>query len=235
MSAGNAAAGARKELDLIIQAKECLETAIKLYECPNGNCNTIVQAIHWTNTPGACSCPDILSLRATTPGGEPARPSLGPDLIEKIVEEAMLDTWNDICSDTGCHPLDIKRTGRALEFQPAHWSSATAKHVSSRLCDELSYADLRASGGLFPTPGAVAEPEPELFIKGWLTDQYEKGYRCTPNGVIEPHPAPSDGTIRDVVLAQIKRARRAGESEEILAQWICAALAVQSPATGESK
>jgi len=46
------AAGAqtvKKELDLIIQAKECLETAIKLYECPNGNCNTVVQAIHWTN------------------------------------------------------------------------------------------------------------------------------------------------------------------------------------------
>ncbi|MBN9601849.1 MAG: hypothetical protein J0G33_02850 [Afipia felis] len=49
MTLPTTAAGTRKELDLIIQAKECLETAIKLYECTNGNCNTVVQAIHWTN------------------------------------------------------------------------------------------------------------------------------------------------------------------------------------------
>jgi len=113
-------------------------------------------------------------VRATTPGGESAKLSLGPDLVEKIVEEAMLDTWNDICSDTDCHPLDIKRVGRALEFQPAHWSSATAKRVSSRLCDELSYADLRASGGIFPTPGGdepVVSIQP-MALSGGRTDYF---------------------------------------------------------------
>jgi hypothetical protein len=39
--------------------------------------------------------------------------------IEQIVEAAMLDAWNDICADTGCHPLDIEQLGqRRLEFTP---------------------------------------------------------------------------------------------------------------------
>lgn len=121
---------------------------------------------------------------------------LGPDLIEKIVEEAMLDTWNDICSDTGCHPFDIKRTGRALEFQPAHWSSATAKRVSSRICDELSYADLRASGGIFPTPGAVTEPIPEPIIDRYDAICVEK----TPIAACLPNPGTGWAHLRWMLI-----------------------------------
>jgi hypothetical protein len=54
--------------------------------------------------------------------------------IEVIVTEAMQDRWNDICADTGCHPLDIKQAGKGrLEFHIGHWARQVGKQVALAL------------------------------------------------------------------------------------------------------
>ena len=45
----------------------------------------------------------------------------------EAVRTAMQDAWNTICADTGCHPLDIKRQGKELYFEPRHWADLVAK------------------------------------------------------------------------------------------------------------
>jgi hypothetical protein len=62
------------------------------------------------------------------------------DLLAKIcsheaINEAMQDSWNDICSDTGCHPLDIQQgngKGQRLTFSPNHWANQVAKRLFVR-------------------------------------------------------------------------------------------------------
>lgn len=64
--------------------------------------------------------------------------------IVKLVEEIMLDKWNDICSDTECHPLDIKQLGRRkLEFSPNHWT----RFVGEALAETLAALSRPAHGG----------------------------------------------------------------------------------------
>lgn len=76
------------------------------------------------------------------------------DKVRLLVREAMQDAWNTICSDTGFHPLDIKQKfeGKSghLGFVPGHWANLTALLIERRVADDISYADLRASGGIFP-------------------------------------------------------------------------------------
>lgn len=60
------------------------------------------------------------------------------ELLAKIcsheaVDEAMEASWNDICSDTGCHPLDIEHgKGKHLTFSPNHWANQVAKRLFVR-------------------------------------------------------------------------------------------------------
>lgn len=53
------------------------------------------------------------------------------------VAEAMQDAWNDICGDTGCHPLDITQGGKGkgveLTFDPNHWARFTAMFLRTAL------------------------------------------------------------------------------------------------------
>lgn len=52
--------------------------------------------------------------------------------LEEAIKAAMQDAWNEICSDTGCHPDDIKHgRGKYLEFEPGHWARAVAMHLRS--------------------------------------------------------------------------------------------------------
>lgn len=49
------------------------------------------------------------------------------------IDEAMQDSWNDICLDTGCHPLDIEHgKGKQLNFRPHHWANQIAKRLFLR-------------------------------------------------------------------------------------------------------
>jgi hypothetical protein len=48
----------------------------------------------------------------------------------RAVNEAMQMSWDDICSDTHCHPMDIKHgSGKELLFQPHHWADQIAKRL----------------------------------------------------------------------------------------------------------
>lgn len=55
-------------------------------------------------------------------------------LTDDLVSQSMLSAWNDICDDTGRHPLDIKQLGRKrLTFSPGHWARATADGIRAAL------------------------------------------------------------------------------------------------------
>jgi NTP pyrophosphatase (non-canonical NTP hydrolase) len=53
--------------------------------------------------------------------------------LQDAIATAMQDAWNEICADTGCHPLDIVRTkGRPISFSPSHWASHVAELLAWR-------------------------------------------------------------------------------------------------------
>ena len=60
------------------------------------------------------------------------------DLLAKIcsheaINEAMEISWDDICTDTGCHPLDITHgKNKHLVFRPNHWANQIAKRLFMR-------------------------------------------------------------------------------------------------------
>lgn len=66
--------------------------------------------------------------------------SLVHDLTEEAVGAAMLNAWNEICSDTGCHPLDIERRGGKLYFSPRHWARFTSRELlaSAKMDERLT-------------------------------------------------------------------------------------------------
>lgn len=58
--------------------------------------------------------------------------------IVDIVKNAMLTAWNEICSDTECHPLDIehgitKGRSKHLSFEPRHWSLMVGEIVQVQI------------------------------------------------------------------------------------------------------
>lgn len=62
--------------------------------------------------------------------------------IPDIVKNAMLTAWNEICSDTHCHPTDIKRNfeGRKghIGFEPEHWARLTGEFAAEAIARALS-------------------------------------------------------------------------------------------------
>lgn len=51
-----------------------------------------------------------------------------PALTADAVREAMQDAWNNICQDTGCHPLDLTESPAGhIYFSPKHWADAVAR------------------------------------------------------------------------------------------------------------
>jgi hypothetical protein len=76
----------------------------------------------------------ILSEPALTePQTVPEGSLLAEFFSHSAIDEAMQDAWNDICSDTGCHPLDIEHgKGRHLTFRANHWANQVAKRLFVR-------------------------------------------------------------------------------------------------------
>ena len=93
---------------------------------------------------GAFGLPEgyvVMSIAPAAPqAGEP-KPVVW--ISDTLVREAMLDAWNEICSDTGHHPLDITNVGRGrLEFSPRHWADLTAARLRAlTLSSEGAKAD----------------------------------------------------------------------------------------------
>lgn len=83
------------------------------------------------------------------------------ELITKIcsldaIKDAMEVSWDDICTDTGCHPLDITHgKNKHLIFRANHWADQIAKRLFIRAL-ALAQAD-RANTSLDPgtSPQAV--------------------------------------------------------------------------------
>jgi hypothetical protein len=65
--------------------------------------------------------------------------------LRELVGEAMQDAWNEICDDTGCHPLDITRNGKLLYFSRNHWADL----VALRLQESLSRPDREVERAIF--------------------------------------------------------------------------------------
>lgn len=63
--------------------------------------------------------------------------------LGRLVANAMQDAWNDICGDTGCHPLDIQREGRVLRFSPNHWAALTAANLQAASSPPSRIVELR--------------------------------------------------------------------------------------------
>ena len=52
--------------------------------------------------------------------------------LPDIVKNAMLTMWCHICSDTGCHPLDLEHgKGKFLTFEPRHWAQMAGDMVAT--------------------------------------------------------------------------------------------------------
>lgn len=87
-----------------------------------------------------CHCAEIADLQHASAAKDAEiarlREAFDPDRIHAQTIEAMTDAWNDICADTGCHPLDIERKGRELTFSPRHWADQTATWLIVKLCGE---------------------------------------------------------------------------------------------------
>lgn len=61
-------------------------------------------------------------------------PQPEPVITEEMVAAAMREAWDEICSDTGCHPLDIEQLGRKrLQFTANHWARFTAMYLTAAL------------------------------------------------------------------------------------------------------
>lgn len=94
-----------------------IEAALAAYGSLNG-----IGALHGEKIERAILA-YLSATRPTTPDAE---------LVQRV-ETAMLDAWNDICSDTGNHPLDITHGGGTrLEFSPGHWARGVATRLSAQ-------------------------------------------------------------------------------------------------------
>lgn len=94
---------------------------------------------------GAFGLPEgyaVMSI-APVPTEQAGEPKPVVWISDTLVREAMLDAWNEICSDTGHHPLDITNVGRGrLEFSPRHWADLTAARLRAlTLSSEGAKAD----------------------------------------------------------------------------------------------
>lgn len=74
-------------------------------------------------------------------------PAPMPKVDAKMLGEVMQDAWGEICDDTGCHPLDIRREGKKLFFDERHWVDLISMRLNERLArDAKQAAPADASG-----------------------------------------------------------------------------------------
>lgn len=102
----------------------------------------------WNGPPGTEPKDD--PLRVTTP--PTATPSAVPEEVRRytidLVRNAMLTAWNEICDDTGCHPLDIEQgPGKTLTFTPRHWARMAGEMVTAQISRLLSTPRAEAATG----------------------------------------------------------------------------------------
>jgi hypothetical protein len=116
----------------------------------------------------------ILGLLPPAQAAPERQPALAEMFSHSAVDEAMQDAWNDICSDTGCHPLDIEHgRGKHLTFSPNHWANQIAKRLFLNAVKVQLKADADASAlpSTHQSTPPSAEPKPaerwEVGKNGW--------------------------------------------------------------------
>lgn len=81
-------------------------------------------------------CADDEDAWKILPHGKPCTDAAA-QIVSNIVGEAMEDAWNDICSDTQNHPLDIEQNFEGqkghLGFSRNHWARITGDRVADAL------------------------------------------------------------------------------------------------------
>lgn len=101
--------------------------------------------------------------------------------IPDLVKNAMLTAWNEICSDTGCHPTDIERNfeGRRghLGFTPAHWAQMAGDIVAAQIAI-LSSAAGQEWRDINSAP-SYSRPEDRVWVIG---GRYTKPAIVVPDG-----------------------------------------------------
>jgi hypothetical protein len=91
---------------------------------------------HLLRRTGGVSMSD--AANQSSPGSESTLDQVLGNLLAKIcsheaIDEAMATCWDDICTDTGCHPLDITHgKNKHLTFSPNHWANQIAKRLFMR-------------------------------------------------------------------------------------------------------
>jgi hypothetical protein len=67
--------------------------------------------------------------------------------VPDLVKNAMLTVWNEICADTGNHPLDIEHgKGKFLTFTPRHWAQMAGDMVQVQIEKLLAPTPPTSSG-----------------------------------------------------------------------------------------
>lgn len=113
--------------------REILDQVLVLYRCMDRTDEEVEAAIE-----NAMRRVRALSVQPTQGTGEPNQ-SYNEILryVPDLVRNAMLTQWNEICSDTGCHPTDIKRDfeGRRgqLGFEPELWARMAGEMVAANI------------------------------------------------------------------------------------------------------
>lgn len=119
------------------------------------------------------------------------------ELLAKIcsheaINEAMTDSWNDICTDTGCHPLDIEHgKGKNLTFSPNHWANQVAKRLFVRALRLREKPSLPVKNDRGAEPQASADTEAELGL-----------YDLGESFLAEYERATKDGCLKNFVCAE---------------------------------
>lgn len=133
-------------------------------------------------------CGTCREMGCTNPLGE----LLAKICAHEAVNEAMADSWNDICSDTGCHPLDIEHgKGKHLTFSPNHWANQVAKRLFVRALRLREKPSLPVKNDRGAEPQASADTEAELGL-----------YDLGESFLAEYERATKDGCLKNFVCAE---------------------------------
>lgn len=98
---------------------------------------------------------------------ERAAPLPSRERLGEAVAAAMQDAWDEICDDTGCHPVDIQQLGRRrLRFSPNHWADLIALRLSEALASVGEHAQREDS----PQSEAEARRAADAVLSGETAD-----------------------------------------------------------------
>jgi len=126
---------------------------------------------------------------------------VSPDVwTRRVVREAMQDAWNDICHDTGCHPIDIRNVNGVVFFEPRHWAEQVASLLFARTVrDTLASTPPATSAGL-------SGPDVARAIRSYCRQQSDASVQFSSDGIERIYyPGLSLPGLVNAILALLSR------------------------------